>query len=170
MKLKKKNATREKMMNLIKKGNGRIGVKSIAEIQRLWSEDKLLEAFFSIVIRLQYQLQANFHNKFHVNWGKVHKKEPQKRDTEQLWKIFSEKVDRFALLIFISYSTDLIEKPIYDRLNNLRDLRNQIAHNLTYYEPKIFVTKNEVSKGIGEGIELLTELERIQHKLVFNKK
>ena len=170
MKLKKKNATREKMLKLIKKGNGRMGVKDVKEIQRLSAEDKLLEAFFSIIIRLQYQLQANFHNKFHVDWKKIHKNKPQKRDIKKLWETFSEKVDRFATIIFISYSTDLIGKRLYDDLNNLKTLRNQIAHNLTYYEPEIFVTKKEVKDGIDKGIRLLTKLEKIQHNIVFGKK
>ncbi|MCK4669805.1 MAG: hypothetical protein KAT43_01285 [Nanoarchaeota archaeon] len=170
MRLKKKTATRAKMLKLIKNGDGRIGVKDVKEIQRLSSEDKLLEAFFSIIIRLQYQLQANFHNKFHVDWKKIHKKNPQKRDFKRLWEIFSEKVDRFATIIFISYSTDLIGKHIYTDLNNLKGLRNQIAHNLTYYEPEIFVTKKEVKKGIEKGINLLSKLEKIQLKITFNKK
>ena len=170
MKLGKKVATREKMNELIEKGDGRVGAKDIKEIQKLSSDDKLLEGFFSIIIRLQYKLQSNFHIRFHMDWEKIHKKEQQKRDIKKLWEIFSEKVDRFDTIIFISYSTNLIEKSIYDRLNNLKKLRNEIAHNLTYYEPEIFVTKKEVRKGIEEGIKVLNELEKIPLKIIYNTK
>jgi len=156
MKLKKKDATNEKMWELINKGGGKVGVIDIKEIQRLSSEDKLLEAFFSIILRLQYQLQSNFHNKFHVDWKKVENEEPQKRDIGELWGTFTEKVDRFSTIIFLSYSTDLVDKKIFERLNKLRDLRNQIAHNLIFYEPRIFVTKKEVKDAIEEGIKLLS--------------
>ena len=79
-------------------------------------------------------------------------------------------MDRFSTIIFISYSTDLIKKDTYDKLNKLRDLRNQIAHNLTYYEPEIFVTENEVKDAVEKGIKLLEELEEIQKDIVFCRK
>ena len=170
MKLKKKSATRELMLKLIKKGNGRLGTKDIGEIKKLVMGDKLLDAYFSIVIKLQYKLQANFHHKFHVNFEKIRDNQPQERDIKKLWETFSEKIDRFSTIIFISYSTDLIKKDTYDKLNELRDLRNQIAHNLTYYEPEIFVTENEVKDAVEKGIKLLEELEEIQKDIVFCRK
>ncbi|MBI2135825.1 hypothetical protein HYU06_02020 [Candidatus Woesearchaeota archaeon] len=171
MKLKGKNCTTKKMLEEISKGGGRIGVKDIKEIQKLSSEDKLLEAFFSIIIRLEYQLKANHHNKFHIDWNKVSKKEEQERDINKLWEEFTKEVDKFATIIVVSYSTNLIKKGTYDRLNRLRVLRNDIAHNLTYHEPKKFITKKEVRYAIEEGINLLTELNQIQlHIITENKK
>lgn len=166
MKLKGKSKTSEQMLKIITKEGGRIGVKSVEDIRKLVTEDKLLEAYFSVIHRLQYQLQANFHNKFHVDWQRIHNNLPQERDIRKLWGDFTEKVDRFATIIIISYSTGLIDKKLYDQLNELRNLRNQIAHNLTYYEPEYFVTKKEVKLSIEKGIKVLKELEKISLKLV----
>ena len=93
MKLKGKRKTREQMLRIVEKEGGRIGVKSVEDIKKLVNGDKLLEAYFSIIHRLQYQLQANFHNKFHVDWKRIHQKKPQEKDIKKLWEQFTEKVD-----------------------------------------------------------------------------
>ena len=168
MKLKGKSKTMEGMLKIVQK-EGRIGVKSVEDIRKLVNEDKLLEAYFSIIHRLQYQLQANFHNKFHVDWKRIHQKKPQEKDIKKLWEQFTEKVDNFSTLILISYSTSLIDKILFDKLNELRALRNQIAHNLTYYEPEYFITRKEVKDSTEKGIKVLSELERISLEIVYPK-
>jgi len=169
MKIKGKNGIRQNMLEVIKK-EGRIGVKDVNEIKKLKTDGKLLESFFSIISRIQYQLQSNFHNKFHVNWKNLTDGKKQNRDINELWENFTKSIDKFHTIIFISYSTDLINKKLYQRLTNVRKLRNQIAHNLTYYEPEIFITKKEVELAIDECISLLKELEKIQHEIVFLRK
>lgn len=166
MRLKGKSKTREQMLKIVKKESGRVGVKDIEAIRALIKEDKLLEAYFSIIHGLQYQLQANFHNKFHIDWQKIHNKQPQEKDIKKLWEQFTEKIDSFSTLILISYSTSLIDKILFDKLNELRALRNQIAHNLTYYEPEYFVTRKEVKVSTEKGIKVLSELEKISLNLV----
>lgn len=168
MKLKGKSKTREQMLKIVEK-EGRLGVKDIEAIRKLIREDKLIEAYFSIIHRLQYQLQANFHNKFHVDWNRIHENKPQEKDSKKLWDDFTEKVDRFATIIIISYSTELISKNLYAQLNELRTLRNQIAHTLTYYEPEYFVTRKEVKVSIEKGIKVLSELEKISLGLIHRR-
>lgn len=168
MKLKG-NSSRERMLSIVKK-DGRVGSKDVTEILRLKSEDKLLEAFFSIICRIEYQLKANFHNKFHVNWKKINDGETQSKDINRLWEEFNNSIDRFSTIIFISYSTNLVDKKLYQRLTNIRLLRNQIAHNLTYCEPEIFVTKKEVRSSIEDCIQILNELENTQTDIVFLRK
>ena len=170
MKLKGKRKTREQMLRIVEKEGGRIGVKSVEDIKKLVNGDKLLEAYFSIIHRLQYQLQANFHNKFHVDWKRIHQKKPQEKDIKKLWEQFTEKVDSFSTIILISYSTGLINKILFDKLNELRTLRNQIAHNLTYFEPEYFITRKEVKNSTKKGIMILNELEKISLKIVHEGK
>ena len=169
MKLKRKNATRENVQKITEK-EGIIGSKRIEDIKKLKTEDKLLEAFFSVLAHVQWQLQSNFHNKFHINWKDVHLKKKQNRDITELWNIFTEKVDNLFTIIFISYSTDLINKSIFQKLDKIRVLRNQIAHNLLYYEPEIFVTRKEVRSAIDDCIIILDELGKIEHEIVFGRK
>ena|SRR3989338_8293719 len=170
MKLKGKRKTREQMLRIVEKEGGRIGVKSVEDIRKLVNENKLLEAYFSIIHKLQYQLQANFHNKFHVDWKRIYQKKPQEKDIKKLWEQFTEKVDSFSTIILISYSTGLINKILFDKLNELRTLRNQIAHNLTYFEPEYFITRKEVKNSTKKGIMILNELETISLELAHNPK
>lgn len=161
-----KNAVR----NSWRKMEERIGTKDIDEIKKLVKEEKLLEAFLSIIIRIQWQLWANFHNKFHIDWKKIHNKEPQKRDINKLWKTFTKKIQNFNALIFLSYSTKLIEEEDYEKINELRKLRNKIAHELTYHENETIITKNKVKKAIDEGINMISKLQKIEYEIVFGRK
>ena len=129
MKLKGKSKTREQMLRIVEKEGGRIGVKSVEDIRKLVNENKLLEAYFSIIHKLQYQLQANFHNKFHVDWKRIYQKKPQEKDIKKLWEQFTEKVDSFSTIILISYSTGLINKILFVKLNELETISLELAHN-----------------------------------------
>jgi len=148
----------------------KIGTNDINIIRKLKEEGKLLEAFFSITITIQWYLWANFHNKFHENWGKDSK--IPKRDVNKLWQEFTERVKDFYPLIALSYSTNLIDQDDFNTLEKLRKLRNRIAHKLVYHTAKEggFVTKKEVEEGIEEGINIVLKLSEIQHEIVFGRR
>src|SRR3989344_6408605 len=147
----------------------RLGVKDIDKIRVLVQQDKLLEAFFSMIIRIQWQLWANFHSKFHLDFGKTGK--IPKRDASEMWEGFTKKVSNFSALIFLSYSVDLINEEDYRAIDKLRKLRNNIAHKLTYHTAKEggVIMKNQVKQAIEEGIKIIQNLQKTQHEIVFGR-
>lgn len=147
-----------------------IGTKDIEKIKGLVKEDKLLEAFFSIIIKIQWQLWANFHNKFHLDIGKTEK--IPKRNAKKMWEGFTKKVNNFSALIFLSYSVGLIDEQDYKTIDKLRRLRNDIAHKLTYHgkQEGVIITKNKVKRAIDDGIKIIQTLNKTEHEIIFGRK
>jgi hypothetical protein len=152
--IEKKSSTtmkREKELERIDREGGRVGTKDTDEMLMMIKNNNLLEAFFSMVPKLQYDLYTFYYWKFYHRSG---------QDLKNKWKKLTKKYDTFHKIIKLCHKKKLIKNDTFRHLNEIRNLRNDIAHWLTYDEPRVIISRKQVIDAVNKGISLIKDFKK----------
>jgi len=141
----------KKQIERMEKEGGRIGTKDIDKMKELIEKGDLLEAFFSILPELQYDLYRFYYWKF-VKRSDL--------DFRRKWEKLTGDYETLYNIINICHKKKLIKNDTFKKLIDIKNLRNNIAHWLTYDEPKVMISRKQVIDACELGIKLIKDFDK----------